>query len=63
MRAEPISCEGAREGLFIITNLLFKQIDEEILLAVIQMGFDRNQLLDSLSNRLQNEVCLLLTEY
>uniref|UniRef100_A0A7N0SZ56 non-specific serine/threonine protein kinase n=1 Tax=Kalanchoe fedtschenkoi TaxID=63787 RepID=A0A7N0SZ56_KALFE len=32
-----------------------KKIDEEILLAVVQMGFDKNQLLESLSNRLQNE--------
>ncbi|CAM8987581.1 unnamed protein product [Rhodiola kirilowii] len=32
-----------------------KKIDEEILIAVVQMGFDRNQLLESLSNRVQNE--------
>ncbi|KAH9627259.1 hypothetical protein KSS87_004655 [Heliosperma pusillum] len=32
-----------------------KKIDEEILLEVIRMGFDRNQLIESLRNRLQNE--------
>lgn len=32
------------------------QIDEEILQEVIKMGFDRNQLVESLRNRIQNEV-------
>ncbi|XP_077215012.1 SNF1-related protein kinase catalytic subunit alpha KIN10-like [Tasmannia lanceolata] len=32
-----------------------KKIDEEILQEVIKMGYDRNQLVDSLCNRLQNE--------
>jgi len=32
------------------------QIDEEILQEVINMGFDRNQLIESLRNRMQNEV-------
>ncbi|CAN1143609.1 SNF1-related protein kinase catalytic subunit alpha KIN10 [Linum perenne] len=32
-----------------------KKIDEEILQEVIKMGFDRNQLVESLPNRLQNE--------
>lgn len=32
-----------------------KKIDEEILQEVIKMGFDRNQLVESLRNRLQNE--------
>ncbi|KAK1275755.1 SNF1-related protein kinase catalytic subunit alpha KIN10 [Acorus gramineus] len=32
-----------------------KKIDEEILQEVIKMGFDRNQLIDSLRNRVQNE--------
>lgn len=32
------------------------QIDEEILLEVVKMGFDRNQLIESLRNRVQNEV-------
>jgi 5'-AMP-activated protein kinase catalytic alpha subunit len=32
------------------------QIDEEILQEVIKMGFDRNQLIESLRNRMQNEV-------
>ncbi|KAI4346628.1 hypothetical protein L6164_007509 [Bauhinia variegata] len=32
-----------------------KKIDEEILQEVVAMGFDRNQLVESLSNRIQNE--------
>ncbi|TKY50224.1 SNF1-related protein kinase catalytic subunit alpha KIN10 [Spatholobus suberectus] len=36
-----------------------KKIDEEILQEVVNMGFDRNQLVESLSNRIQNEVCNL----
>ncbi|CAI9109755.1 OLC1v1009636C1 [Oldenlandia corymbosa var. corymbosa] len=32
-----------------------KKIDEEILLEVVKMGFDRNALIDSLRNRVQNE--------
>ncbi|XLT90586.1 hypothetical protein HN873_012261 [Arachis hypogaea] len=32
------------------------QIDEELLQEVVNMGFDRNQLLESLCNRIQNEV-------
>uniref|UniRef100_A0A6N2MZX2 non-specific serine/threonine protein kinase n=1 Tax=Salix viminalis TaxID=40686 RepID=A0A6N2MZX2_SALVM len=33
-----------------------KKIDEEILQEVIKMGFDRNQLIESLRNRIQNDV-------
>lgn len=33
------------------------QIDEEILQEVVKMGFDRNQLIESLGNRMQNDVC------
>ncbi|GLT56534.1 hypothetical protein SLA2020_295690 [Shorea laevis] len=33
-----------------------KKIDEEILQEVVKMGFDRNQLIESLRNRIQNEV-------
>lgn len=36
------------------------QIDEEILQEVIKMGFDRNQLIESLRNRMQNEVWTLI---
>ncbi|KAI3860472.1 hypothetical protein MKX03_013475 [Papaver bracteatum] len=32
-----------------------KKMDEDILIEVTQMGFDRNQLIESLSNRVQNE--------
>lgn len=32
------------------------QIDEDILQEVVKMGFDRNTLVDSLRNRVQNEV-------
>ncbi|GLT56303.1 hypothetical protein SLA2020_293520 [Shorea laevis] len=32
-----------------------KKIDEEILQEVVKMGFDRNQLIESLRNRIQNE--------
>ncbi|XLR35141.1 hypothetical protein S83_063041, partial [Arachis hypogaea] len=35
------------------------QIDEELLQEVVNMGFDRNQLVESLCNRIQNEVCAL----
>ncbi|GMP30635.1 hypothetical protein CsSME_00005210 [Camellia sinensis var. sinensis] len=39
-----------------IPNLFKKiKIDEEILLEVVEMGFDRNALVDSLRNRIQNE--------
>jgi len=33
------------------------QIDVEILQEVVNRGFDKNQLIESLSNRVQNEVC------
>ncbi|RYQ85945.1 hypothetical protein Ahy_B10g105591 isoform A [Arachis hypogaea] len=36
-----------------------KKIDEELLQEVVNMGFDRNQLVESLRNRIQNEVCTL----
>ncbi|KAK4279402.1 hypothetical protein QN277_011189 [Acacia crassicarpa] len=32
-----------------------KKIDEELLQEVVKMGFDRNQLVESLQNRIQNE--------
>ncbi|XP_011072805.1 SNF1-related protein kinase catalytic subunit alpha KIN10 isoform X1 [Sesamum indicum] len=32
-----------------------KQLDEEIIQKVLRMGFDRNQLIESLQNRLQND--------
>ncbi|MCH96420.1 SNF1-related protein kinase catalytic subunit alpha KIN10, partial [Trifolium medium] len=32
-----------------------KKIDEDILLEVIKMGFDRDQLIESLRHRIQNE--------
>jgi 5'-AMP-activated protein kinase catalytic alpha subunit len=35
-----------------------KKIDEEILQEVINMGFDRNHLIESLRNRTQNDVCV-----
>ncbi|XP_054809023.1 SNF1-related protein kinase catalytic subunit alpha KIN10-like isoform X4 [Prosopis cineraria] len=41
------------------TSQQAKKIDEEILQEVVNMGFDRNQLVESLRNRLQNEVCTL----
>ncbi|XP_054809022.1 SNF1-related protein kinase catalytic subunit alpha KIN10-like isoform X3 [Prosopis cineraria] len=37
------------------TSQQAKKIDEEILQEVVNMGFDRNQLVESLRNRLQNE--------
>jgi hypothetical protein len=36
------------------------QIDEEILQDVVKMGFDRIQLIESLRNRMQNEVWTLI---
>lgn len=41
--------------------LWLMQIDEEILQEVVKMGFDRNQLLDSLRSRVQNEVSVFTT--
>lgn len=37
---------------------MFSQIDEEILKEVVKMGFDQNQVIESLRNRMQNEVCI-----
>lgn len=34
----------------------FLQIDDDILQEVIKMGFDKNQLVESLHNRISNEV-------
>lgn len=39
-----------------VTGGLVKQIDEDILLEVVRMGFDRAQLVDSLLSRVQNKV-------
>lgn len=36
-------------------KLSFLQIDEGILQEVVKMGFDRNQLIESLCNGMQNE--------
>ncbi|RYR15560.1 hypothetical protein Ahy_B04g072373 [Arachis hypogaea] len=36
------------------------QIDEELLQEVVNMGFDRNQLVESLCNRIQNEMGLVM---
>jgi hypothetical protein len=41
--------------------LCHQQIDEDILANVIALGFDRTQLLDSLLNRKQNKVFVLLS--
>ncbi|XLU55184.1 hypothetical protein S245_049832, partial [Arachis hypogaea] len=41
------------------TNIMVLQIDEELLQEVVNMGFDKNQLVESLCNRIQNEVCAL----
>lgn len=40
----------------IIKKLHNVQIDEEILQQVIEMGFNRTALVESLGNRVQNEV-------
>jgi len=37
------------------------QINEEIVQEVVNMGFDRNQVLESLRNRTQNDVCSFLS--
>lgn len=44
---------------FIFKKLLNLQIDEDILQEVIKMGFDRAALVESLRNRVQNEVTFL----
>jgi 5'-AMP-activated protein kinase catalytic alpha subunit len=38
-----------------------KKINEEIVQEVVNMGFDRNQVLESLRNRTQNDVCSFLS--
>ncbi|XLU27633.1 hypothetical protein S245_063699, partial [Arachis hypogaea] len=43
----------------IASKLLNFEIDEELLQEVVNMGFDRNQLVESLCNRIQNEVYAL----
>ena len=49
--------ESVNSCLKLICSLLyFLQIDEEILQEVVKMGFDRNLLVDSLRNRVQNDV-------
>lgn len=35
------------------------QLDEDIIQQVLRMGFDRNQLLESLQTRIQNDVSSL----
>lgn len=37
----------------------FLQLDEDIIQQVLRMGFDRNQLLESLQTRIQNDVSTL----
>lgn len=41
---------------FLIYPFLLVQTDEDILNEVIKMGFDRDGLIESLRNRVQNEV-------
>lgn len=38
-------------------SLILWQINEEIVQEVVNMGFDRNQVMESLRNRVQNDVC------
>ncbi|XLR27210.1 hypothetical protein S83_055110 [Arachis hypogaea] len=42
-----------------LDEALQQEIDEELLQEVVNMGFDRNQLVESLCNKIQNEVCAL----
>lgn len=63
----PNSLESLIWFEFIFKKLLNLQIDEDILQEVIKMGFDRAALVESLRNRVQNEVTFvavsLLTLY
>ncbi|QHN78181.1 SNF1-related protein kinase catalytic subunit alpha [Arachis hypogaea] len=43
-----------------LVYLINKEIDEELLQEVVNMGFDRNQLVESLCNRIQNEMGLVM---
>ncbi|XLR32337.1 hypothetical protein S83_060237 [Arachis hypogaea] len=43
-----------------LVYLINKEIDEELLQEVVNMGFDRNQLVESLCNRIQNEMGLVI---
>lgn len=36
--------------------VLLLQIDEDTLQEVVKLGFDKNQLIESIQNRMQNEV-------
>ncbi|XLT29183.1 hypothetical protein S245_060519, partial [Arachis hypogaea] len=46
-------------GLLHYYKEFIDDIDEELLQEVVNMGFDRNQLVESLCNRIQNEMGLL----
>ncbi|KAK9012589.1 hypothetical protein V6N11_040634 [Hibiscus sabdariffa] len=55
-----IQCSKRRRRLGLLCSLCLlldtgKYIDEEILQEVVRMGFDRNHLIESLRNRIQNE--------
>ncbi|XLR07775.1 hypothetical protein S83_035713, partial [Arachis hypogaea] len=41
---------------YSIGSLVLIKIDEELLQEVVNIGFDRNQLVESLCNRIQNEL-------
>ncbi|RYR48194.1 hypothetical protein Ahy_A07g034192 [Arachis hypogaea] len=43
-----------------LDEALQQEIDEELLQEVVNMGFDRNQLVESLCNRIQNEMGLVI---
>ncbi|QHN86177.1 UDP-arabinose 4-epimerase [Arachis hypogaea] len=43
-----------------LVYLINKEIDEELLQEVVNMGFDRNQLVESLCNKIQNEMGLVM---
>ncbi|RYR62368.1 hypothetical protein Ahy_A04g019865 [Arachis hypogaea] len=43
-----------------LVYLINKEIDKELLPEVVNMGFDRNQLVESLCNRIQNEMGLVM---
>ncbi|QHO42310.1 UDP-arabinose 4-epimerase [Arachis hypogaea] len=57
---DPLKFGFKRKTGTSLVYLINKEIDEELLQEVVNMGFDRNQLVESLCNRIQNEMGLVM---
>lgn len=49
--------------VFLILSSILMQVDEEILERTVTLGFDRNHLVQSLQNRIQDDVLSHLIEF